>query len=112
MERTGTTIIGALPLEVHVLADHLDDVGGVAHLFDYFVRYHPISATVTPVPPSFHAPSLKPDTRDSFLSISATRSHSAPVPFPWMMRRVLRSARTASSTACITCSSISPARSP
>src|SRR5438045_2883534 len=103
MERTRPTEIGSDALETDVLADHLDDVGGVAHLVDDFVGYHPSSTTVTPAPPSFQAPSRKLVTRVSLRSISATRSRKAPVPLPWMMRRVLRSARTAASTACIRC---------
>src|SRR5213595_1307594 len=112
MEGTRPAEIGSDALETDVLADHLDDVGGVAHLVHDFVGYHPSSTTVTPAPPSFQAPSRKLVTRVSLRSISATRSRRAPVPLPWMMRRVLRSARTAASTACITMSSTSPARIP
>src|SRR5205823_9467567 len=57
MERTRPAEIGSDALETDVLADHLDDVGGVAHLVDDFVGYHPSSTTVTPAPPSFQAPS-------------------------------------------------------
>src|SRR5256714_13502234 len=112
MERTRPTEISSDALETDVLADHLDYVGGVAHLVDDLVGYHPSSTTVTPAPPSFQAPSRKLVTRVSLRSISATRSRKAPVPLPWMMRRVLRSARTAASTACITMSSTSPTRMP
>src|SRR5207244_6740190 len=104
--------VGDDALDVHVLADDLDDVGGVTDLVDDVVGYHLSSTTVTPAPPSFQAPSRKFVTRDSLRSISATRSRKAPVPLPWMMRSVLRSARTAASTACITMSSTSPTRIP
>src|SRR5205807_3305375 len=104
--------VSADALEIDVLPDHLNDVGGIANLVDDFVGYHLSSTTVTPAPPSFQAPSRKFVTRDSLRSISATRSRSAPVPFPWMMRSVRRSARTAASTACITMSSTSPTRIP
>src|SRR5438045_8251575 len=105
MERARAAEIGTGALEIDVLADDLDDVGGIAYLLDDFVRNHFSSTTVTPAPPSFQAPRRKFVTRDSLRSISATRSRRAPVPLPWMMRRVLRSARTAASTACITMSS-------
>src|SRR6266508_6711624 len=99
-------------LEGHVLADDTDNVRCLAYLLDGLVGNHDSSTTVTPAPPSFHAPSRKLKTRLSLLSISATRSRSAPVPFPWMNRSVLRSARTAESAACMPRSSISGARFP
>src|SRR5256885_1639808 len=101
MEWTRAAEIGARSLEIHVLADNLYDVGSVANLVDDFVGNHLSSTTVTPAPPSFHAPRRKLVTRDSLRSISVTRSRRAPVPLPWMMRSVLRSARIAASTACI-----------
>ena len=42
--------IGALPFQIHVLADDLHDVGGVADLFDYFVGNHFDSATRSTIP--------------------------------------------------------------
>src|SRR4029079_1380084 len=112
MKRTRSAEVGARPFEVHVLADDLDDIGGVADLVDDLVGYHLSSPPVTPAPPSFQAPRRKFVTRDSLRSISETRSRNAPVPLPWMMRMDLRSARMAASTACITMSSISPTRIP
>ena len=55
---------------------------GLINAIDNFVRNHQSSATVTPAPPSFQAPSRNCFTRVSLVSISATRSRNAPVPFP------------------------------
>ena len=69
-------------LQLHELADDLDDVRFVTNAIDDFVGYHQSSATVTPAPPSFQAPRRNCFTRVSFFNISLTRSRSAPVPFP------------------------------
>ena len=69
-------------LELHELADDLDDVRFISNAIDYVIRNHQSSATVTPAPPSFQAPMRNCFTRVSFVSISVTRSRSAPVPFP------------------------------
>src|SRR5215510_7577448 len=69
-------------LELHVLADDRDDVRLFAYALDDVVGNHAKSATVTPFPPSFQAPSLKPFTLVSLRSISPTRSRNTPVPFP------------------------------
>src|SRR3954468_15843137 len=82
MKRTRSPEGVAHTLEIDVLADDRDDVGGVANQLHHFVGDHANSATVTPAPPSFHAPRRKLVTRDSLRSISATRSRSAPVPLP------------------------------
>ena len=82
VKRTRSTIVTTSALERHELADDLHDVSSRAHALDEFVGNHVNSATVTPAPPSFHAPSRKPATRVSFFSISPTRDRSAPVPLP------------------------------
>src|SRR5581483_4775631 len=82
VERAGPSKHRPHALEADVLADDRDDVGGRLHLLDDVVRNHASSATVTPAPPSFQAPSRKSFTRVSLRSISATRSRSAPVPLP------------------------------
>ena len=56
VERTGTPVVGAGPLERHRLSDQPDDVGAVADLFDGLVGDHAHaenSTMVTPVPPWF-----------------------------------------------------------
>src|SRR5438552_8354324 len=82
MERARPAKAVADALELYELTDDRDDVSLLAHLFDNAIGNHPSSATVTPAPPSFQAPSRNCFTRVSLLSISATRSRSAPVPFP------------------------------
>ena len=82
VERTRPAKAVADAFQLDELADYADDVGLVAHAVDDVVRNHARSATVTPAPPSFQAPSRKLFTRVSLRSISATRSRSAPVPFP------------------------------
>ena len=82
VKRTRSAEITPSPLEGDELTEHLNDVRRRAHPFDDLVGNHVSVATVTPAPPSFHAPSLKPATRVSFFSISLTRERKAPVPFP------------------------------
>ena len=82
MERTRAAIVGALSLELDVLADHGDDVGALAHPLDGLVGDHANTAMVTPAPPSFQAPMWNSRTRVSLRSISLTTSRSAPVPLP------------------------------
>ena len=84
MERTRPAITPARALERHILTDDLHSVRRVPHPLDDVVRNHRqlSSATVTPSPPSFHAPSRNPATRVSFFSISLTRERNAPVPLP------------------------------
>src|ERR1019366_5185183 len=82
MEWAGPAIHRAHFLEAHVLADDGDDVRRLRDLFYHFLRDHDNSAMVTPAPPSFHAPMRTVRTRGSPDSNSATRSRSAPVPFP------------------------------
>ena len=40
MEGARATPVGAHATEIHVLADDLHDIGGVAYAFDVFVRNH------------------------------------------------------------------------
>ena len=82
MERAGAAVHRPHFLEAHVLADDGDDVRRLRDLVYDFIRDHDSSAMVTPAPPSFHAPMRKVRTRVSPDSSSATRSRSAPVPFP------------------------------
>src|SRR5450756_689023 len=55
--------VGALALEVHVFADDLHDVGGIAYLLDHFVGYHfgsamgaTTSSGITSAPPRARRP--------------------------------------------------------
>src|SRR6185437_15180291 len=82
MERTRSPKAVPDPLELDELADDRDEVRFFADAFDDGVGDHARSASVTPAPPSFQAPSRNPFTRVSLRSISATRSRSAPVPLP------------------------------
>src|SRR6185503_8920541 len=74
MERARAPEAVAHALELHQLTHDGDDVGLFADALDDVVRDHPRVATVTPAPPSFHAPNRNSRTRVSFLSISVTRS--------------------------------------
>src|SRR5690606_24360127 len=112
VERAQRAEILAGTFQRHVLADDLHDVGPQPDLVHYFVRDHSSSTIVTPVPPSAGTPGRNDLTRRSARSVAATTSRSAPVPLPWMMRSVARSARTASSTARSTSPAASSARSP
>src|SRR5690606_35753094 len=112
VEGAGPAPHAARLLELHVLADDRDDVRRGAHLLHHFVGDHASSTTVTPAPPSFHAPMRCDFTRLSPLSNCATRSRSAPVPLPWMIRSACRSARCAASIACTIASSTSCTRMP
>src|SRR4051812_31408929 len=82
MKRTRAAKAAAHALEPHELADDRHDVRLVAYTFDDVVRNHANSASVTPAPPSFQAPSRNCFTRVSLRSISVTRSRNAPVPLP------------------------------
>src|SRR5450756_611791 len=95
-----------------MLADDRHDVRGVAHPLHILVGNHDSCTTVTPAPPSFQRPSREDFTRGSSFTIWPTRSRSAPVPLPWMMRSSARSARSALSIACSTASSTSLIRMP
>src|SRR5881296_2934980 len=109
MKRARTAKAVADTLQLHELAYDRHDVRLLTDLRDDVVGNHQSSAIVTPAPPSFQAPSRNCFTRVSLLSISATRSRNAPVPFPWMMLSEGKSARIASSSAWRTVESSSSA---
>src|SRR5262245_12358737 len=88
---------GAFQLDV--LADDSDQVGRLADLLDHVFGDHANSATVTPWPPWLAGARAKRLIRGSRFKATCTKSLSAPVPLPWMIRRYGRSARTASSMA-------------
>src|SRR6185369_11267380 len=74
MEGTRAAVVRALALQLDVLTDDADDVGALAHALDRLVGDHANTATVTPAPPSFHAPMRNSRTRVSLRSISFTTS--------------------------------------
>ena len=82
MERTRSAKIRPGALELHVLADHPDDVGALTNALHRLVGYHANTATVTPAPPSFQPAMWNSFTRVSLRSISSTTWRSAPVPLP------------------------------
>src|SRR6266404_5730737 len=97
----------ARALELHHLADDLEDVDAGADLVEVLlgesarhgVRPQPWArvATVAPPPPSEAAPGRCSTIRGWPPSTSSTARRSAPVPLPWMMRTVGSPARKASS---------------
>src|SRR2546425_9016678 len=115
VERARAAIVGAAALELDVLPDDTDQIGGLADLVDDVVgdQGHAVNSTiVTPWPPWLAGAKPKRCTRESAERISCTSLRTAPVPLPWMTRRYGRSAATASSSALTSTGSASSSRSP
>src|SRR5207249_2189744 len=115
VERARATIVGPAALELDVLPDDTDQIGGLADLVDDVVgdQTHAVNSTiVTPWPPWLAGAKPKRFTRGSAESSSCTSLRTAPVPLPWITRRYGRSAATASSKALTSTGSASSKRRP
>src|SRR5262245_1249835 len=99
MKRARSAEIRSGAFQLDVLADDSDQVGRLADLLDHVFGDHANSATVTPWPPWLAGARAKRLIRGSRFKATCTKSLSAPVPLPWMIRRYGRSARPASSIA-------------